>query len=169
MISQELIRRFPFFVDLSLAQIDTLAKVADDIYVETGHIFFPAGDDLKKFYVVVEGKVSIVIGVPDRTKEQKLVDHLYNNFTAKDLTVCSVEVGEMFGWSALIHPHKSTAGATAATNSRVLAFDYEKLKSSFDDDYQFAYLMTLKAAQTIRERLRCLRIETLAFVPAMAD
>ena len=169
MISPQLIQRYPFFVDFSLEQIDTLAKAAEDIYVEVGHFFFPEGEDLKKFYFVVEGKVSVVIGVPDRTKEQKFVDQLYNNFAPKDLTVCSIGVGEMFGWSALIPPHKSTAGATAATDSRVLAFDCDKLRLGFEDDPQFAYLMTMKAAQTIRERLRCMQIESLAFVPAMAN
>lgn len=166
MISPELIRRFPFSVDFSLKQINSLARAADDLHVEAGHSFFQEGEHLNKFYLVMEGKVCIAIGVLDRTKEQKLVDQLYKNFTAKDMPVCSIDYGEMFGWSALIPPHQSTAGATAATASRVLAFDCDKLKSDFEDDYQFAYLMTLKAAQTIRERLRCLQIETLAFMPA---
>ena len=108
--------------------------------------------------------MSIVIKVPDRTKEHKFVNQLYNNFTTRDITVCSVRAGEMFGWSALVPPHESTAGAIAATDSRVLAFDCEKLRPCFGEDYRFAYLMTLKAAQTIRERLRCMHMESLAFL-----
>ena len=166
MIPREMIRRFPFFLDFSPRQIDTLTKAADDVYIEAGHTFFRAGEDLKRFYFVLEGEVSIVISLPDRTREHKFVDHLLNNFTTRDITVSSVGVGEMFGWSALVYPNKTTAGATAATDCRVLEFDCEKLRPGFKEDYQFAYLLTLKAAQTIRERLRCLQIETLAFVPS---
>lgn len=89
MIPQEMIRRFPFFLDFSPRQIDTLTKAADDIYIEAGHTFFRAGEDLKRFYFVLEGEISIVISLPDRTRQHKFVDHLYNNFTTRDITVPS--------------------------------------------------------------------------------
>ena len=73
MISPELIRRYPFFAGPSNSYIATLAKLADEVSVDTGHCFFREGDELKKLYLVVEGAVGLVIQVPDRDKEQPLI------------------------------------------------------------------------------------------------
>jgi CRP-like cAMP-binding protein len=68
----------------------------------------------------------------------------------------------VFGWSALIPSHEATAGAQALTPCRTIALDCEKLQPIFEEDRNLAYLMTLKAAQIVRGRLRDIRIETLA-------
>jgi CRP-like cAMP-binding protein len=162
MISSELVRRYPFFAGLNHDYVGTLAKLADEVSVEAGHCFFCEGDTLKKLYLVLEGAVSIVIGVPDRDEEQSLSGQLTGKLTTKDITVSTVGTGGVFAWSALIPPHKATAGSRALTPCRVIALDCEKLRSIFEEDRNLAYLMTLKAAQIVRERLRDTRIETLA-------
>ena len=68
----------------------------------------------------------------------------------------------MFGWSALVPPHTSTANAKAMTSCRVAVFDMEELRPILEVDCRFAYLMLLKAAQIVRGRLRDRRIESLA-------
>jgi len=162
MISPELIRRYPFFAGLNHHYVGTLAKLADEVSVETGHCFFREGDELKKLYLIIEGAVAIVIGVPDRDEEQPLSGQLTGKMKTKDITVSTVGTGGVFGWSALIPVHISTASAKALTSCRVIALDCEKLRPMFKEDCNLAYLMTLKAAQIVRERLRDIRIETLA-------
>jgi len=162
MISPELIRRYPFFAGLNQGYIGTLARLADEVSVEAGHCFFGEGDELKKLYLVVEGAVGIVIGVPDRDVEQPLSGQLTGKMRTRDITVSTVGSGGVFGWSALIPSHISTASAKALTPCRAIALDCEKLRSTFEEDRNLAYLMTLKAAQIVRERLRDVRIETLA-------
>lgn len=167
MISLELMRPYPFFAGLSQDQVNSLAQVADSMTVETGHKFFHEGDELNSFYLVQEGTVSIIIGVTDRNVEQSLANQLTGNLINNDITVSTVEVGDVFGWSALIPPNESTAGARASTPCTMVVFDCEKLRPVFEKDYNFAYMMTmtLKAAQVIRNRLRDRRIESLAFIP----
>jgi hypothetical protein len=46
--------------------------------------------------------------------------------------------------------------------SLVIAFDCQKLLKEFESDCRFGYLMMQKAAQISRDRLRDLRIESLA-------
>ena len=162
MISPELIRRYPFFAGLSNSYIATLAKLADEVSVDTGHCFFREGDELKKLYLVVEGAVGLVIQVPDRDKEQPLSGQLTGKLTTKDITVSTVGTGGVFGWSALIASHEATAGAKALTPCRAIALDCYDLRPIFEEDRNLAYLMTLKAAQIVRGRLRDIRIETLA-------
>jgi len=124
--------------------------------------FFYEGDELDSFYLVVEGDVSITVDIPDREYEQSLVQQLTNDLTMTDVTVSTVGPGNTFGWSALIPPNISTASAKATIASRVLQFDRTKIQSAIDDDCCFGHLLTLKAAQVIRKRLRDMRMETLA-------
>jgi hypothetical protein len=63
-----------------------------------------------------------------------------------------------------VPPYKATAGAKSLTSCRVVAIRSKELRDFFEDDYQFGYLMSQKAAQVIRDRLRDLRIESLSSV-----
>jgi CRP-like cAMP-binding protein len=162
MVSPELIRRYPFFAGLNHDYVGTLAKLADEVSVESGHCYFGEGDELKKLYLVMEGSVAIVMRVPDRDAVQSLSGQLTGNLTTRDITVSIVGVGEVFAWSAIIPPHTATAGAKAISPCRAIELDCEKLRPLFEEDRNLAYLMALKAGQIVRGRLRDLRIETLA-------
>ena len=164
MISVELMRRYPFFAGLNADYMATLAKSAVEFSVDEGHYFFHEGDILDHFYLVLEGTVAIVIEVPDRDEVQTLSRQLTGNLKNHDVTVSTVRPGNIFGWSALIPPHKSTAGAKAQTPCRVVSFDCEELRPMCDEDHEFGHLMTQKVAQVIRDRLRDMRIESLSRV-----
>jgi hypothetical protein len=56
----------------------------------------------------------------------------------------------------------STANVKSLTSCRVLVFDYQELQPVINEDCCFGHLLTLKAAQVIRDRLRDRRIENLA-------
>jgi CRP-like cAMP-binding protein len=162
MVSPELIRRYPFFAGLDYDHIVKLAKVADEETVETGHYFFHEGDELMVFYLVLEGAVAIVLEIPDRDVEQQIAGQLTGELKTKDVTTSTVGTGDVFGWSGLIPPHTSTASAKAVTPCRVVVFDCEELGKIFEEDCRFGYTMAQKGAQVIRERLRDMRIESLA-------
>lgn len=162
MISTELLRRYPFFAGFNPDQIDDLARVAEEIAVNSGHQFISEGKRLANFYLVLEGTVGVIIKVPDKEIEQSLTRHITNNFISKDVTVSTVGEGEVFGWSALIPPNISTANVKSLTSCRVLVFDYQELQPIINEDCCFGHLLTLKAAQIIRDRLRDKRIESLA-------
>ena len=163
MISAELIRRFPFFAGLDLEQINKLAKLGTEEIVEEGHYFFHENDELDKFYVNLEGAVGIVYEVPERGVKQKVADQFDRKLKTKDIVISTVGPGEMFGWPGLVPPHKARASSKALAPCRVIAFDSKKLLEEFDKDYAFGYILTQKAAQVIGNRLRDLRVESLAF------
>ena len=163
MISTKLLHRFPFFTDLNNDHLIKLVQAADEIAVESGHYFFHEGDKLTSFYLVLEGSVAIVIGITDRGVKQLLSDQLTGNMKMKDVTIITLGTEDVFGWSALIPPHVASAGATAVTPCRVIAFDSKELLPAFEQDCCFGYLMTQKMAQVVRGRLHDLRIESLAF------
>ncbi|RME51012.1 MAG: Crp/Fnr family transcriptional regulator [Caldilineae bacterium] len=164
MISPELLRRYPFFANLSHEHLLTLAQLTHEESVEAGHTFFQTGDDLHKLYLVVEGIAAIVIEVPDGGVEQSVSGQLTGTFQTKDVVVSAIGPGEVFGWSALVSPHTATAAARATTPCRVIALDCRELRQVFRQDCRFGYLMMEKIAHIIRERLRDTRIESLAHV-----
>jgi CRP/FNR family cyclic AMP-dependent transcriptional regulator len=166
MVSPELIRRYPFFADLSMEQIVTLAQAADEVTVEAEHGFFREGEELDHFYIVIEGKVGILVTTPDPTVPQPVSRQLTDDLITREIIVATVEPGEMFAWSALVPPHTASSSARALDPTRIISFDCGKLRQSFAEDPQFGYLMILKATLVIRERLRCMRIETLSDVLA---
>ena len=166
MISPELIRRYPFFSGLNFDQITNLAKVAEEVNVESGHYFFHEGDRLRKLFLVMEGKVDVAVSITDRNHVQNVAEQIVGNFITEDVAVSTIGPGQLFAWSALLPPYVSTAAARAATPSRVLAFDSEDLYRIFQEDCAFGYLMLQKVASVIRQRLRDMRIQSLAFVPA---
>jgi CRP-like cAMP-binding protein len=162
MISPEVLRRYPFFSRLSIEQISTLAKLADEMTVDDGHYFFREDEISKSFYLVLEGAVAIVFELPERDVEHSISDQFMRKLQTKDIVVSTVGPGDVFGWSGIIPPHSATAGAKAVTPCRVVSFDCEELMKEFEQDCAFGYVLTQKAAQVISERLRDMRIESLA-------
>ncbi len=162
MVSPELLRRYPLFAGLSYQEIVTLAELADEVTVETGHYFFHEGDDLHTFHLVMEGAVAIVMEVPAPGVEHTLSEQFTRQFRTKDIVISTIGPGEVFGWSGLVPPHKATAGAKAMTPCRVITFSCPELLRTFEEDCRFGYLMMQKTAQIIRERLRDTRIQSLA-------
>lgn len=166
MISPELIRRYPFFADLSMDQIVTLAQAAEELEVEAEHYFFHQGNELDHFYVVIEGEVGILLNLTDDRIEQPLSSQLTGAVQTREIVVSKIQPGEMFGWSALVPPHTATSSGKALTRSRVAAFDCTELRPIFANNCRFSHIMLQKATQVIRERFRALRIETLSDVLA---
>ena len=162
MISTQILRRYPFFADFSHDQLAAIAKTGEEISTENGYYFFHEGDKIHNIYLVLEGEIAIFIEVPDHTVEQTLTMQLTRNLITEDITVSTLGPGKVFGWSGIIPPHETTAGAKSIKPSLVVKFDCEELDAFFEKDSRFAYLLALNAAKIIRERLRDRHIESLA-------
>jgi CRP-like cAMP-binding protein len=163
MVSNELLRRFPFFAGLSQEHLSTLAKISDEVNTEADHYFFREDDKLDCVHLILEGSVGIVFRLPKRNIRHKISEQFERELKSEDVIVSTLGLGDVFGWSGIVPPFKATAGAKSLTKCRVIAIQSNELLELFEDDYRFGYLMTQKAAQVIRDRLHTLRIETLAF------
>jgi CRP-like cAMP-binding protein len=151
MITPELVSRYPFFSDLDLDDIKTLADSAEGNTIESGEFVFHEGDELRHFYIVVEGAIGIVQEGVGKDKKTETV-------------ISAVGPGHVFAWSALVPPYKATASAKAFTPCWLISFDCNKLLSAFEKDCEFGYRMMQKIIQISRDRLLDARIESLVFM-----
>lgn len=151
MITPELISRYPFFSDLDLDDIITIANTAEGNTVESGEFVFREGDELRYFYIVIEGAIGIV-----RERSGK------NSIT--ETVISAVGPGHVFAWSALVPPYLATASAKALTPCWLITFDCQKLLQAFQNDCEFGFRMMQKIVQISRDRLLDARIESLVFM-----
>jgi CRP-like cAMP-binding protein len=148
MVSPELIRRYPYFSGISIAQLNMLANIAEEVELEPGQYFHHEGDDINKVFIIIEGEVSLVTSLPQQNKE---------------VVINTIGAEEVFGWTSLLPPFTAGAGAKSITNCKLIEFNAAELRAKFTEDYEFGYLMMMKIAQIIRKRLDSIVIETLAY------
>ncbi|MFC1922503.1 Crp/Fnr family transcriptional regulator [Chloroflexota bacterium] len=148
MVSPEVIRRYPYFSGMSMERINLLANIAEEIEYEQDQYFHHEGEAIDKVYIIVKGEVSLVTSLPQQDKE---------------VVINTLGAGDVFGWTSLLPPHTAGSGAKSVTNCNLVEFSASELRSKFEEDFQFGYLMMTKIAQIIRERLDSVVIETLAY------
>ncbi len=148
MVSPELIRRYPYFSGLSIERINLLAKMAEEIECDADFYFHHEGDDIKKVYIIIDGEVSLLTPMPQQDKE---------------VVINTLSTGDVFGWTSLFPPYTAGAGAKSNEKCRLVELNADQLREKFEQDYQFGYLMMVKVAQMVRERLDSIVIETLAY------
>jgi CRP/FNR family cyclic AMP-dependent transcriptional regulator len=149
MVSPEVIRRYPYFSGMSMERINLLANIAEEIECEQDQYFHHEGEAIDKVYIIVKGEVSLVTSLPQQDKE---------------VVINTLGAGDVFGWTSLLPPFTAGSGAKSVTNCKLVEFSASELRSKFEEDFQFGYLMMTKIAQIIRERLDSIVIETLAYL-----
>ncbi len=161
MVSPEIIRRYAYFAGLTSEQIVRMATAADEQEVTAGHYFFREGDMLDSFYIVLEGEVATVIELIAKGKPAVIAELTERE---REVTISTIGRGEAFAWSALIPPYTATITVRALTDCRLLTFNCVDLRQQFETDPSFGFLLTQRAAQGLRDRLRDMRIEALTLV-----
>ena len=164
MISPEILRRYPVFAGLSHDNIVTLANTAKELTAEVDHHFFQEGEEVHEMFLVLEGAVGIIVELPASNVAHSVANQLTSEYETEEVVLSAVGPGEIFGWSGLVSPHETMAGAKALTSCRVVAFDCVALQEAFKADCHFGLIMMQKTAQVIRGRLRDQRMESLAQV-----
>ncbi len=146
MVSTELLRRYPFFSGLDEERLVFLAKVAQQDSVAAGEYFFRDGDTLDSLYILMDGEVAITATLPK----------------GREIVLSTVSPGEVFAWSALVPPYQATSAAKAVTPCQVLALNCVPLRARCEEDHTLGYAIMAQLAQVMRDRIRSMRMETIA-------
>jgi CRP/FNR family cyclic AMP-dependent transcriptional regulator len=95
------------------------------------------GDRVGWFGIVASGRIALQLGVSGRGQ----------------VTLETVEVGEVFGLSALVPPHRATTTAAAVGDVDTLVVDASAIRSLFEQDCEFAASVYFAVARAFLGRL----------------
>ena len=152
MISPEVLRRFPLFVDQSFYMLDEIAMLSKEIFIPADEWLFHENDDANNFYLILEGEIALTL-------------YLHSKGIGKHLkTTSALTKGQIFGWSSLVPPHHYKMGALAEADSKLLEIDGKALRQLFDDNPEYGYPFMKKIAEEISDRLEYKIIQVLSMV-----
>lgn len=124
------------------ARLEPLARV---LHFPAGSRLLAEGEPMPWLGIVARGRVALRTVVPERG----------------EVTILTVEPGDVVGWSALVAPYVCTAGAVSVTPVDIAAFDAEALRGVCRADPAFAAGLYLRLLGTLGRRLGATRMQLL--------
>lgn len=148
------LRRLPWFVELTQAQLDSLASILTPYELEAGEYLFHEGDREDSLFVLLEGQMVLEVEVPTRGQVQI--------FTAEDLDV--------IGWSSMTPiVRQRTASARATRPCLLIGFHAQLLQQLCDEDHSLGYVIMRRLANVVANRVLTTRICLLEMIADSAQ
>jgi len=122
-----------------------LAELGQRVAIKAGEVLMREGDPADFLAIVIGGRVGLRMRIPERGQ----------------VTILTVEPGDVIGWSAIVPPYRSTSTPTALADSELAYFDGPTLRATLAGDTEFAadfYPVLLKA---VSRRLEGTRLQLL--------
>ena len=142
---ETLIHEAPFFSGLTPDQIALIAGCGSNVQFAGDEVLFREGEEANTFYLVRHGAVSIETFVPARG----------------EVTIETVEAGEMIGWSWLFPPYRWHFDARALVPTRATAFDGACIREKCNRDAALGHALMSCVSQVLIERLQWTRLRLL--------
>ncbi len=140
MVSTEILQSFSLFNGLSQAELAGIAKLCRERTYESGSVIFTIGGSATDVYLLKTGKVDIQI-------EFKIYD-------CEIMTrVYTVGKGEIFGWSALVPPHRLTASARCQGKGEIITINGKDLMELLEKERGIGYIVMKNLSALISSRL----------------
>jgi CRP-like cAMP-binding protein len=130
-----------FFRELPREARDFLAAHAQRRRLTEGEVLFHFGEPARRFYLVVEGHVSVEVAAIEGPALQ-----------LQDLGPDMV-----LGWSWLIPPHRWSFQARAKTPAEIVEFDGEAVLRECEANPRFGYELLKRFSALMSERLQYAR------------
>jgi CRP/FNR family transcriptional regulator, cyclic AMP receptor protein len=154
MVSNELLKQFPFFAGLTEKQLKALSMIAEEKTYARDIVIFEECAEAEKLYLLIEGAIDLSYRSIDET-------HSYI-VPPKEFYAGSINPGEVFGISAMIEPYANNATAKASEYSRLILIDAVQLRNLLEHDSQLAYNLTRQIVKVLMDRLIALRVQFAA-------
>ena len=145
MISTELLRRYPYFADISEEALKEVAMISDEVTAAVGSAIFCEGDRADNLFILCEGEV----------------DLQYTLGSGEMRTVDTLVAGDLILWSALVEPYKSTATGTVRKegDAKMISVDGKKLRQLCETNHDLGYRMLISITKLLATRLEGARVQ----------
>jgi CRP-like cAMP-binding protein len=141
----ELVALSPVFDGLDHEQLELIAGCGRIAPFDGGTRLFREGDAADTFFLVRRGRVALTTHLPARG----------------EITIETLEAGEVVGWSWLFEPYRWHFDARAVEDVGTIAFDGACLRGKCDTDPALGYELMRRFAQVMIGRLQATRTRLL--------
>jgi len=132
-----LIEQQSFFKGLSGPHLQLLADSAMATQFEAGHWIFRQGDPANRFYLILEGKVSLESEVKERGM----------------LPIRTLGPGDDLGWAWLFPPYYMHFSAWASEPTRAFFFYGTRLREQCETNHELGYQLMKRIVQVVVQNL----------------
>lgn len=122
-----------------------LARIGRLVRVPAGSILMREGEVNDVMAIVLEGRVSLRMRVPERGQ----------------VSIVTIEVGDVVGWSAMVPPYRATSTAVALVDTELAQFDGPQLREAIATNTDLAGQLYPVLLQTVARRLEGTRLQLL--------
>jgi CRP/FNR family transcriptional regulator, cyclic AMP receptor protein len=122
-----------------------LAALARIVRIPVNGVVLAEGEPCATFAIVLAGRIALRMLVPERG----------------NVTILTVEAGDVVGWSALVPPYRSTSTAVCVESAALLSFDAEPLRERLRADHALAASLYPRVLQAASRRLVATRLQLL--------
>ena len=122
-----------------------LAELAHAYHAEPGEELFHEGDPSDLFGVVIRGRIALRTLVPERG----------------EITILTIEPGDVFGWSTVVPPYRSTSNATAIEAVEAIVFEAAGIRAALRTDCELAIALYPRIMLAVSRRLTATRHQLL--------
>ena len=127
-------------------QLDALAATASEVVFPAGHRIFAEGGHVDSFWLVESGYVALDVPVPGENP----------------VTIGTVGIGGLLGWSWLLPPYQWTFGAVCVTEVRAIEFLAPAVRDRCAADPDLRHELTQRMSQVLAGRLQDTRARLIA-------
>ncbi len=144
MVTTKELANIHLFEGIPEEKLAEIAPLWEEFDVKAGENFFCEGCQTDKFYILLEGNVTISMKLSSRPENLVLV--VINKF------------GQCFGWSVVSDAQNYTASADAKEASRVIAIRGKDLLRFLNSDPHVGYPVAMRMVEIVSSRLRYFRV-----------
>ncbi|MGZ3585781.1 MAG: Crp/Fnr family transcriptional regulator [Candidatus Limnocylindrales bacterium] len=134
-----------FGADMPTAQRACLVALAREVEFPTGTVISQEGDAVADLGVVRKGRVALRLHVPGKGM----------------LTVLTVEPGDIFNWSGMVAPYRSTSTLVAVEPVEAVLFEAAGLREAVDADPLLSSFVYPRLLRAVARRLGATRLQLL--------
>ena len=140
----EVLSRSAIFEDISPEVVGQLCSRGREASFEEGHQLFERDRDADELMILHEGVVDLVFPVQIMS-------------VTRQVTMESVQAGDVLAWSSLVNPHRFTLSARCASHCVLTALSRDRLNAFFETDPQTGHLFMRNLAGVIGRRLQAMQ------------
>ena len=130
---------------LDAAARDALARIGRLIAVPAGTVLMRETEPNDMMAIVLDGRVSLRMRVPERGQ----------------VSIVTIEPGDVVGWSALVPPYRATSTAVVLVDTELAQFDGPLLREAIDADPTLAAQLYPVLLKAVARRLEGTRLQLL--------